>query len=233
MLSKFARILMIISFLPLILLSSLQFIVYQPAYYERQFTRYGIEEATGMEKADLLYTMGEVMAYLAGERSDLVVISRVHGQEREIFGEREKHHMEDVRILFARGEQLRNLALLLFAAGLALTLLSAEKAKNLARSLSWSSWLPVGLGAVMGLVVAFDFSYWFVVFHQVFFDNDLWILDPSREILIQMLPEGFFADTALLTAGLTLLILLLTGTAAVLVLSRLHKKDYNFIRRSW
>jgi hypothetical protein len=48
-----------------------------------------------------------------------------------------------------------------------------------------------------------------------------------------MLPEGFFADTALLTAGLTLLILLLTGTAALLVLSRLNKKDYNFIGRRW
>ena len=29
-----------------------------------------------------------------------------------------------------------------------------------------------------------------------FFDNDLWILDPATDLLINIVPEPFFADTA-------------------------------------
>ena len=35
-----------------------------------------------------------------------------------------------------------------------------------------------------------------MVFHHLFFDNDLWILDPAKDNLINLLPEGFFSDTA-------------------------------------
>ena len=34
-------------------------------------------------------------------------------------------------------------------------------------------------------------------FHQIFFDNDLWILDPATDLLINIVPEPFFMDTAL------------------------------------
>jgi integral membrane protein (TIGR01906 family) len=227
MLEKAARLIMIITFPTIVLLTSLQLIAFQPAYYERQFSRYQIEEATGMEQEDLLYTISHVIDYLAGKRDDLVVISRVRGEEREIFGDREKHHMEDVRLLFARGILLRNMALLLFAAGLATVAAGGrDKTIRISRAFAWSAWFPLGLGAIGSLLVASNFSYWFVVFHELLFDNDLWLLDPSREILIQMLPEGFFADTALLTAVLTVLVLLLTGLCASFLLRRLRTVYY-------
>lgn len=53
------------------------------------------------------------------------------------------------------------------------------------------------LAALLGAVVATDFSNAFVTFHHIFFDNDLWILDPSVDMLVNIVPEGFFFDTAL------------------------------------
>ena len=46
-------------------------------------------------------------------------------------------------------------------------------------------------------IVASDFSKYFVVFHLIFFDNDLWILNPATDMLINIVPEPFFMDTAL------------------------------------
>ena len=43
---------------------------------------------------------------------------------------------------------------------------------------------------------ASDFSRYFIMFHHIFFTNDLWILDPSTDMLINIVPEGFFMDTA-------------------------------------
>ena len=41
-----------------------------------------------------------------------------------------------------------------------------------------------------------DFNAVFVMFHHLFFDNDLWIFDPAEDYMIRMLPEGLFADMA-------------------------------------
>ncbi len=209
-----ARIILIIT-LPLVLLfSSLQALVFQPAYFQWQFARYNIEEATGMEKENLHDTMSEVMAYLQGKRDDLVITSRVRGVEREIFGEREKDHMVDVQNLFLAGFRMRNISLLLLLGSLYVLCRKGSRALT-ARALVWASWLPLSLGLALGLVVSLDFSRYFVIFHEIFFDNDLWLLNPNTDILIQMLPEGFFMDTALLTTILFAFLSLCIGTASL------------------
>jgi integral membrane protein (TIGR01906 family) len=218
-----ARITLIIT-LPLVLLfSSLQALVFQPAYFSWQFERYHIEEATGMEKEDLLDTMDEVMAYLQGKRDDLVIISRVRGMEREIFGEREKDHMVDVQNLFLAGFWIRNISLLLLLASL-YTLYRKGSGVLTARAVAFASWLPLSLGLVLGLVVSLDFSRYFVIFHEIFFDNDLWLLNPNTDILIQMLPEGFFMDTALLATVLFVFLSLCIGTISLFYYQRLQPR---------
>lgn len=209
-----ARIILIIT-LPLVLLfSSLQALVFQPAYFRWQFARYHIEEATGMEKEDLHDTIYEVMAYLQGRRDDLVITSRVRGVEREIFGQREKDHMVDVQNLFLAGFRVRNISLLLLLGSLYVLYRKGSRSLT-ARALAFASWLPLSLALALGLVVSLDFSRYFVIFHEIFFDNDLWLLNPNTDILIQMLPEGFFMDTTLLTAILFVLFSLFIGTASL------------------
>ena len=40
-----------------------------------------------------------------------------------------------------------------------------------------------------------------MIFHKLFFDNDLWLLDPEKDMIINILVEPFFADMALKIAG--------------------------------
>ena len=49
--------------------------------------------------------------------------------------------------------------------------------------------------ALMAYVVT-HFDTAFIRFHEIFFDNDLWMLDPAESLMINMLPEEFFYDTA-------------------------------------
>ena len=46
--------------------------------------------------------------------------------------------------------------------------------------------------ALLFLFTLLDFNKYFTYFHLIFFDNDLWLLDPNTDLLIQMLPEEFF-----------------------------------------
>ena len=41
-----------------------------------------------------------------------------------------------------------------------------------------------------------DFTLLFTRFHHLFFDNDLWILNPMEDNLINVMQEDVFADAA-------------------------------------
>ena len=67
---------------------------------------------------------------------------------------------------------------------------------------------------VIGILAAVDFNACFIVFHKLFFSNDLWILDPAEDLVINILVEPFFADMALKTAlycAVVPLVFIITG----------------------
>nr|MBA2450568.1 DUF1461 domain-containing protein [Chloroflexota bacterium] len=68
-----------------------------------------------------------------------------------------------------------------------------------AAALTWT------LLALLGGLAMLDFSELFVRFHLLSFSNDLWVLDPQRDNLIRLFPEGFWYDATVRIALLTLL----------------------------
>ena len=77
-----------------------------------------------------------------------------------------------------------------------LWLLKADIALVVPRSVCWGTGLFFAMIWVLGLVISTDFTKYFIVFHKIFFNNDLWVLDPRTDMLINIVPEGFFFDTA-------------------------------------
>ena len=88
--------------------------------------------------------------------------------------------------------------------------LKADVKRLLPRMLCVGTGLFFLMVAAVGLLIASDFSRYFIVFHHIFFNNDLWILNPATDLLINIVPEPFFADTAFrigVTFGLSVLVL--------------------------
>lgn len=38
-----------------------------------------------------------------------------------------------------------------------------------------------------------DFNGFWTTFHQLFFTNDLWLLNPATDLMINLFPEAFFS----------------------------------------
>ena len=186
------------------LITSVEAVTYwTPGYYEHEYEKYNVTAAVRMEMDDLLQVTDEMMDYLRGDRDDLHVMTVVDGSPRESFNAREIAHMEDVRGLFLGAITLRRVCLAAAAVCvLLMTALKADLKRTLPRMLCVGTGLFFLLAAGIGLLIASDFSRYFVVFHHIFFDNDLWILNPATDLLINIVPEPFFADTAL-RIGLT------------------------------
>ena len=183
----------------ILLITSVEAVVYwTPGYFEREYTKYNVlDSLPSMTIEDLLEVTDEMMDYLKGEREDLHVVTVMDGQEREFFNEREIAHMEDVQVLFLRAMSLRRACIFICVLCLGfLFLTKAPVRRVLPPSICAGTGLFFGITAILALIISGDFTKYFVIFHHIFFDNDLWILDPATDMLINIVPEGFFMDTA-------------------------------------
>lgn len=201
----------------ILLISGFQAAMYADfGVYEREYTKYQVLRELDMEMEDAMYVTREMMAYLKGDRERLSVVTTVEGTEQDFFNEQDRLHMDDVQGLFLGGLALRRGAFAVFAA--ALVFLAAACRKEMWRTLARSFQAVLGILAALilflGIAMARNFNAVFTKFHEIFFDNDLWIFDPAEDYMIRMLPEGLFFDMVIRIGGI-----FLAGLAVLLILS--------------
>lgn len=195
-----------------LLLTDLEFIAFDQGFYEKKYEEYNIPEVTGIEMKNLMSITSEMLDYLKGKREDLIMFTEVNGKTEQVFEEREILHMVDVKDLFTKGYIIRNIMLIILI--ICLGWLIIFQRKSIGKALIISSIWPIVLMGIIGVLMYIDFYKYFTYFHHVFFTNDLWLLDPNTDILIQMLPLEFFSSIAykiLIYFSLELLLLLIAG----------------------
>jgi len=198
-----------------IVLNWIGILCFDTGFYKAEYEKLGTAAAIGMSQEDLDRATEVLLDYTRGAREDLDVTATVNGQERQVFNQREKLHMVDVRALYLGAMALGNG---LLAAGLLFFLWAIFFAKRVGAALTGymhANWLFLMLLGLLGLYAVLDFSSFWTGFHHVFFTNDLWLLDPHTDILIMMVPGQFFFDLVMriLAACLATLAMLFLGAA--------------------
>ena len=181
-------------------------ILCRPFYYAHIGPMH-LEERTGLTREEIKTAFNEMLDYCLGADEFSTGVLR--------WSESGKAHFTDVRVLFLL--DLRVLAV--SAALLAATLLFVWKtgltpARPLGRGPMF--WAGAGLGGaflLVGALAALDFDRAFVLFHALFFPGkDNWLFDPAADQIINILPQEFFRNCALLV-----LALLVLGCAALIL----------------
>ena len=172
------------------------------------------------------YAQG-ITGYLAG-KGDKVLVPGEDGVSRPAFGEKENLHMEDVRQLIRLLSAVRLGTGALFLGLAAFLCFKARKAgKALLRGAALGAGLWLLLGAGLTVLALSRFDSFFIGFHRLFFDNNLWLLNPQTDLLIALMPTPFFIWYGgeilkrLLPAAALAAVLIL----AVIILSRLPAKE--------
>ncbi len=182
--------------------------------YEREYEKYDVLSELDMTMDDAMYVTHEMMDYLRGDRETLSVVTDVDGKRQDFFNQQDRFHMSEVRGLFLGGMAIRAGACVSMVVCIILLLLMKADVRRILPSSYLIALAAVGLSlAVAGVMALVDFNAVFVMFHHLFFDNDLWIFDPSEDYMIRMLPEGLFADMAarigvIFAAGLVISLIL-------------------------
>jgi integral membrane protein (TIGR01906 family) len=199
-----AGILLSLALLLIIFITSFQASMYGDMdWYRRAFERHDVLSQVDMTMDDLMFVTYEMMEYLINNREELVVYTTIGGEYKDFFGAQERFHMWEVQVLFLEGLELRYIAIIVLLAGIIVLLLTKA---DLKRILPKSFWIALGattgIGATLALIFYFNFSRAFVIFHEIFFDNDYWIFNPRHSYMIRVLPERLFYDMIMRVLGI-------------------------------
>ena len=199
---------LIVLIVPLLLVTTnVRLVADSPYLYSYGFQKYGIESVTGIEMGQLELAGEKIRDYFSNDQDYLVIDIERQGQEiKNLYNQREILHMKDVKNLIQLIYSIQIWRLLLFITLILIGFLSIRlrKFSNVIDPISWGGGLTLGIAAVVGILSLFGFQRLFLFFHLVSFDNDLWILDPTRDYLIMMFPQGFFFDATVFIVVLTL-----------------------------
>lgn len=188
---------------------------YNKSYFTRSYEKYNIESVTSKSSEELNIITIDLIKYLKGQGGNELL--KPHFNEREIL------HMEDVQHLFDLARIVKYISTIISILIL-LYFLRKKEILTLGKTLFYGIFLNYALIALLGILIVFDFNKYFTYFHLIFFSNELWILDPSTDLMIQMLPEQFFFGMARnigLTFFLSIAIIQLIG---FIIIRRCKKK---------
>lgn len=185
----------------ILLINSFDYSVYyRPDFYEETFSKYGVPQYAQMEMSEVLKVSDYLIDYLKDDHESLREFRAiVDGEERLFYSEKEILHMEDVKVLFMGGIWLRRICLVIFILILiGLVWKFRQHIKTFIRCIIGTFLSILGIVGVLAAIIASDFTSAFTKFHEIFFDNDLWILNPNEDWVIRLLPEGFFMDMVII-----------------------------------
>lgn len=209
-------VIMAICFSLVYLSSAIQFGSTDEAFFDRTFTKLDSRAKIGLNEGDFEAVKQKLIDYVGLRTKTFSVPVTLNGERVDFFDARERAHMVDVQNLFVLNDHILKgaigLIILLYCVGK----YGLKHRRLMAHSLALSGPLMLIVMGILGGLIARDFEGTFIRFHQLFFTNDLWLLDPAKDRMIVLLEEQFFNDMAIHIMTLTITMAVL-GTAVGIV----------------
>lgn len=187
----------------ILLITSIDINCFNKSFYKSQYESLHTAETLGMTQNDLEKSTNALLDYLQDEREDIKVTITLKGTQTEAFNARESAHMTDVKNLYQFALVLRNVAFVLLAASLIYMFVRLKKGMWTIISINYMK--TAILAAVFFAMLAgwtfVDFDAFWTTFHKIAFRNDLWLLNPATDLMINLFPAEFFSSLVFRIVG--------------------------------
>ena len=103
-------------------------------------------------------------------------------------------HMQDVKTLYSLSYKTMIFFIVVFTISTILLIILCKKRTifyitNTFNKVLLAFIIVIG---ILSCIISYNFTSFWIKFHQLLFSNDLWLLSPDESNLIQMVPEEFF-----------------------------------------
>ncbi len=167
--------------------------------YKYGFDKYNVGSATGLADSELEKVATGLRRYF---NSDEEYISLTVVRNGELFNQREVAHLKDVKGLIRLDYWVLLGTLIYILAYIGVSLF--WRRKRYWRQLAWGviggSSITLVLMLALGVGTLLGFDQLFLQFHLISFANNFWQLDPTRDYLIMLFPQGFWYEATLFCA---------------------------------
>ena len=205
--------------------TNVRLVIQNPALYSYGFSKYDIPSHAGIELPELISVGRQIREYFNNKEEFLnVTVNRFGTPVINLYNSREILHMKDVKFLVKgtyRLQELSGLVIALFTIYGLVTYKRSFFSRAGVYCLS-AGLITLAVVSLAGIISLVGFEQAFIVFHKISFTNDLWQLNPHTDMLLIMFPQGFFFDTTMLIAALTVVesIILIIGSKLILIALR-------------
>ncbi len=194
----------------------LELLALSPSFYNSGFQKYS---ELRLSDSDFTLASDRIVDYINGQTEDIQFHVTIDGASVQLLNDKEITHLTDIRGIAAAYKNIVHLLEIILV--VLIVLQSALNKKNPLKPFLFSAITAIVLLIGLAILYQVDFQGAFFKLHELLFTNDLWLLDPRTDRLIQMMPLDFFKRFTLYWIGITvglhaLLLVLYLGTQNVL-----------------
>ena len=184
-----------ISLIVVMLVTSINYNVFNRDFYNREYEQLEIASEVGMTQEDLEIVTENLLSFIKGDTNSIQTKITIEGTVKDAFNSKEEAHMVSVRLLYQGAQAISNVAFVAFILSVAFLI---GRLRSGACTLISINYIKAAI--LFSIFVIFcagwayvDFdSFWFS-FHKLVFRNDLWMLDPETDLMIRLFPAPFFS----------------------------------------
>ena len=170
----------------LLFLSSLFMNVFQKSFYANFYEREKTAQTLDVSESVVEESLFSLIDYVQSKTDSVA----------DVFNEKEKEHMKDVKGLYVHAKYVQ-VACLVFVLGVIFVFYKWERRHMfswLSRGFIQASFTFLIFVGLLAMWAWMDFSDFWYRIHTLFFTNDLWILDPRESFMILICPENLFSS---------------------------------------
>ena len=180
---------------------------FRPLYY-MDVGILDIDQTSGYGKAEILENYNALIDYCSPFYRGKLEFPTLEASESGL------QHFKEVKDIFTAFYFLGAITLV----GAVCTIIYKYRKRDISY-LPVSSLTAVLLPSILGVLIMANFDRAFIIFHKLFFRNDLWLFDPSTDPVISILPDTFFLHCAIM-----IILLVIMGSMGLYVI-------YHFLKR--
>ncbi len=197
----------------LLLTASIGWAVNSSWLYQYGFEKYNVSRTTGLAEPELEKTATGLISYFNSGEEYISLTVIKDGKPFELFNQREIAHLKDVKGLIWLGYWvlLGTLVYILAYAGVSLFWRKRRYWRQLAWGVIGGNGITLVLMLALGLGTLLGFDQLFLQLHLISFANELWLLDPTKDYLIMLFPQGFWYDATLFCVLATVVMAVILG----------------------
>ena len=191
MLKKINYCLVSISVFIALFILAINFSAFNLDFYKNQYTKLSVDQVIGASIDDLLLVSDNLLNYVKGNNDELQTYVLINDQSQPFYNQKEIDHMVDVKNLYLSVQFL--LYTLLTYVFINAIYITYKKDFKLFSKIYFKSLLYFVIVMItLVFVCVLDFDSMWRLFHKIFFTNELWLLNPLTDNLINLVPLEFF-----------------------------------------